>query len=183
MKRFMFSLAMATVALILGCQNPDAGNPVATGNDALRGGVDKPAPISLPSWLAFDQMITYTNSGWTNEQMRAVGTVIFRITKTPTVPIFADDLYDVEITVNGEISKLSTDTPAPRPAPWAFVGSSKDRVHIPSGKNIILAKKFVVQGASVPTVVNMPFTVSSKNLALRAMSLTRLDVQLSYSVY
>lgn len=182
MKRFVFSLAVATTALILGCQNPNSANPVAAGDDALHGVVGKPAPIPDPGWLGFDQMITYTNVGSNDSWMRATGSVVFHITKTPTVPIFDDQLYDVEIKVNGVISKVYSDMPAPRPAPWTFAGSSKDRVRIPSGKIVVLKKKVVVQGASAPTVLNMSFTVSEKILALRTMSLTRLDVPVRYSI-
>lgn len=176
MKSFMFSLAAATVALVLGCQNPDVNNPVAVGDNTLHGTIAKPIVPPDPNLIGFDQRITYTNPGTSREAMQAIGNVVFHITKVPTVPVFDDNLYDVQIAVAGEISRVSSDMPAPRPAPWAFGGTTKDRIRIPHGEKVVLAKTFVVQGAGVPTVLNMPFTLTESALAVRTMSLTKLVV-------
>lgn len=174
MKRFMFALVAAAAAFILGCQNPDVNNPVAGGNDNLAGTLSKPAPVPNPSLIEFDQMISYTNPGASEEAMHAVGTIIFRITKVPTVPIVDACLYDVEIQAKGEITRAYLDKPAPRPAPWMFEGTSTDRIRIAEGSKVVFVKTFAVQGASARTVVNLPFTVTANTLALRTMSLTKV---------
>ena len=176
MKRFMFSLVTAAAALMLGCQNPDSVNPVASTDGPSHGAIAKPLPVPAPRFILFDRSITYTNAGAYNEVMRAVGKVSFEIKKTPTTPIFNDYLYDVDIIVAGEISKAYTDAPAPRPAPWSFAGSSKDRIKIPDGKKVRMTRTFAVQGASVPTILNVELTISQEALAVRTVSLTKLAV-------
>ena len=174
MKSFMFLLAAATAALILGCQNPDASNPVAGSDNAVSATIAKPAPIPDPNVLMFDQRIGYTNSSESPAAFQAVGTVSFRITEVPTVPVCNGRLFDVQITVQGQVARLWSDMPPPRPAPWAFGGSTSDRIRIPIGQTVAFVKTFVVEGASVPTLVNMPFKMSSRILALGTMSLTKV---------
>lgn len=170
MKTFIFSLAATTAVLVLGCQDPDMNNPVAIGDVVHRATTAKPAPTPHPNLIGFDQKITYTDPGVTSQVFQAVGSVTFRITKTSPSD---DNLYDVQIVVNGEISASSSDAPAPRAASWTFQGSSKDRIRIPLGGKGVLAKTFVVAGASDPTILNMPITVTDRELAIGRMSLTK----------
>lgn len=174
MKRFMFSLVAAVAALILGCQTPDASNPVATGDNALPSSIAKPVPVPDPSQFGFDQILSYKESRPIPDLYRAVGHVIFHITRVPNMPESVNELFEVETLVNGDLSKVVNATTAATPAPWTFGGNSKDRIWIPRGGKVTFEKKYLVRGASVPTAVIMPFTLTERVLALRTMSLIRV---------
>jgi hypothetical protein len=174
MKRVMFSLVAAVAALILGCQTPDASNPVATGDNALQASIAKPAPIPAPNSISFDQLVTYKGFRPIPESYRAIGNVNFRIARIPTLPVTDIELYDVVIAVTGELSKVVSTDPAFRTAPWTFGGKSKVRIRIPQGGKSTFEVKFQVRGARVPSVVIMPFAMTENNLTLQNLSLVRV---------
>ena len=175
MKRFMFSLAAATAALILGCQNPDANNPVASDNHVPDGTIAKPVLTPDQNLITFDQKIASRSPGSANDVKQATGSATFLISQVPVVPISGSGLFDIRITVEGKISKAPSDLPAPTLAPWSFSGSIKERISIPQGKKVVFVKAFSVQGPSVPTLLSIPFTVTESALAVGTMSLINVS--------
>lgn len=170
MKSFLFSLATATTALILGCQNPDANNPVAIDGNVPGGTITKPVLPPDPNLISFEQKIASKSPGLATDVKEATGNVTFHITQVPVMPISGDPLFDIQIKVSGDISNV----PSGVSALWTFSGSIKDRISIPQGKKVVLVKAFAVQGPSVPTFLNVPFTVSEGSLAVGTMSLINI---------
>lgn len=167
MKNSVLSIAAAASALVIGCQSPDANNPVGVDEGARISATAKPSPTPAPLQLAFDQKITYTDPGVSSDYFEATGRVDYQITRVSS----ADNVYDVLITVRGGISPTPADAKA---APWIFGGSSTDRISIPVGKKSVLTKTFVVIGSSVPSVLTMPVTVSDQQLGVGRMSLVKI---------
>lgn len=170
MKNSVFVLAAAIAAFVLGCQNPEVNNPVAAGDNVLRGTVAKSAPVPNPNVVGFDQAVRYTDGAV--GVMQAIGNVAFRITSVPNLDA---DLYDVEVTVQGVLYPVSTagTISSNQPHPWMFGKSSIVRIRIPQDTKAIFELTFRVEGANVPTVLNMPIAVTDRALAVRAMSLTK----------
>lgn len=164
MKLTIVTLAAVIAAFVLGCQDPSATGPAATGDNAVPGAIAKPYPVPDLNQLEFDQEIIYANSDRSRPVMRAIGQINFHISQ---VPILRDELFDVEITAKGKLYPSTVDGLA-----WSFGGSSTDRIRIIGGTKVQFEKSFVVYGAGVPTVLTMKFTVTAKTLALRTMSLT-----------
>jgi hypothetical protein len=164
MKYSLITLATIIAAFVLGCQDPSATNPFGTGDIADPGTIARPLPIPEPSLLEFDQEVPYMNGDRLRQVMQALGQINFQINQ---VPILRDELYDVEITAKGLLYSSITDG-----LPWSFGGSSTHRIRILKGTKVQFEKRFSVQGADVPTVLTMKFTVTEKTLALRTMSLT-----------
>jgi hypothetical protein len=171
MKNFVLSLAATAAALVIGCQSPDVNNPVAIDEGAHSGTTAKPAPTPAPLQIGFDQKISYTDPGVSGEFLEATGNVVYQITRV--VP-GSENVYDVLITVRGGISPVPSDGSDATIVPWIFGGSTKDRISIPSGKKVVLTKMFVVTGANVPSILNMPVTVSDQQLAVGSMSLVKI---------
>ena len=163
MKYSIITLAVVIAAFVLGCQDPSATGPAATGDIADRGAIAKPHPVPDPSQLQFDQEAFYINSDRSRPVMQGIGTIDFHITE---LPILYKQLFDVEISVKGQLYSTAVDQLA-----WSFGGASTDQIRIPSGTKVCFTKTFVVYGAGVPTVLTMEFTVTEKVLAFRTMSL------------
>lgn len=171
MKSFVLSIAATTAALVIGCQSPDVSNPLAINEGTHSGATAKPSPTPAPLQIGFDQKITYTDPGISGESLEATGTVVYQITR---VSPGTDNVYDVLITVRGGITPVFSDGADTRIVPWTFGGSSTDRISISSGKKVSLTKTFVVMGANVPSILNMPVTISDQALAVGSMSLVKV---------
>ena len=180
MKHSIIVLSAAACAFLLGCENQSVNNPVAMDDTVLRHEIAKPAPVAEqdPNLLEFDRKVEYTNGKGDAEVMQAFGKIGFQINLVPIVPIYEYDVYDVEISTKGEIRgtifkqrtvDAATDFNA---LTWSFGGSSTTRISIPAGTKVSLFQSYDVQGADVPTFLNIEFTATEKALAINTMYLT-----------
>jgi hypothetical protein len=163
MKRSIFILALAVATAILGCQ--DANSPVASDESTLRNAA-KPRPAE--NIALFDEMVSYTDIGVATDLFQAVGEARYTINQSP---ILSDELYDVEVSTNGELRQASLDAPGAE-----FAGYSANRIRIAGGKKASFEKQFVASGMKPATVVNVRFTVSDeKSLAVSKIWLTAAE--------